>query len=237
MPPNNMYPSPGPTFDPTQPIKKSRKHLNGLLVPLVLTVLLLMGALGFGGWAFVSMQDYKNNSDKKVDVAVQIAKEENTAENEAAFAEREKEPLKDYKGPASFGSVAIKYPKTWSAFITELDKGGTPVDGYFHPNYVPGLQSGTSFALHLQVTSLVYADELKKFDSDAKAGRVKVTAIAVDNVPGVTGVRIDGEIERGKQGSLVLLPMRDKTLKVSTETEQFKNDFNTIILKHLSFIP
>ncbi len=237
MPPANQYPTPMPAFDPTQPIQKPKRHMNGLLIPLVLVILLLLGALGFGFWAFAGMQDYKNNSDKKADVAVKAAVEENTAENELAFTEREKEPLKEYKGPASFGSVAIKYPKTWSAFITEVDKGGTPVDGYFHPNYVPGLQSGTSFALHLQVTSLVYADELKKFDADAKAGRVQVTAIGVDNVPGVTGVRIDGEVEKGKQGSLVLFPMRDKTLKISTEAEQFKGDFNTIILKNLSFSP
>ena len=49
--------------------------VNSLVLSLVLCVLFLFGALGFGGWAYMSRQDYKDNTDQKVSAAVEIAKQ------------------------------------------------------------------------------------------------------------------------------------------------------------------
>lgn len=236
MPPNtNHFPS-MPNFDPTQALPKPKRSF-GMLIALIVTVLLLLGAAGFGFWAYSERQDYKDNSDAKSAEAVVAAEEVKTAELEADFAEREKNPYKEYKGPATFGSVSVTYPRTWSAFVTESDRSSIPLDGYFHPDVVPGLQSGTAFALHIQVTGTTYDQELKKFDAATRNGEVKATPISAPKVPGVAGVRLDGEIEDGKQGSLVLFPMRDKTLKLSTESNTFASDFNDIILANLTFSP
>jgi hypothetical protein len=240
MPPNNtVYPTPTPHagFDPTMPAKKPKRQVNGLLVPLVLAIVLLLAAIGFGVWAFMQRQDYKGHSDAKSAAAVAEAEKALDARKEAEFAEREKQPYKTFEGPATFGSVKVTYPKTWSAYVTQTDKGSAPIDGYFHPAVVPGLESGTAFALHLQVTSTSYEQEVKKFDSAAKSGKVTVTALAAPKVSGTTGVRINGEIESGKQGSMVLFPLRDKTLKLSTESSQFVSDFNDVILANLVFVP
>lgn len=240
MPPNTpIYSSQTPksAFDPTQPIQKPKRHLDALLIPLILATALLLGSLGFGLWAFMSRQDYKENTDQKIAVAVGEAEKVLDAKKEAEFVEREKQPYKTYEGSSTFGSVKLTYPKTWSAYITQTDKGSAPIDGYFHPDVVPGLDSGTAFALHLQVTNLSYDQELKKFDAGAKVGKVTISALTASKVPGVTGVRINGEIEPNKQGSMVLFPLRDKTLKISTESNQFINDFNDVILANLIFIP
>ena len=234
-----MYPTPQAPqgFDPTQPIQKPKRHINGLLIPLIVAVLLLIGSIGFGIWTFMDRQSYKNDSDSKSAVAVAAAEKLLDAKKEADFIEREKQPYKTYEGPATFGSVKLIYPKTWSGFITQADKSNTPIDGYFHPDVVPGMDSGTGFALHIQVTNITYEQELKKFDSDAKAGKVKISAITAPGVPSVTGVRIDGVIEKDKQGSIVLFPLRDKTLKVSTQSNQFAKDYNEVILANLTFTP
>lgn len=212
------------------------KHHSGIGIMLLIVVLLLLliGSIGFGFWAFSERNDYKNNVDEKVQSAITTAVEEANAAKEADFAERAKSPHDEYNGPAAFGSVTVKYPRTWSAFVTEEDKGFLPVDGYFHPKVIPGLRSGAAFAFRLQVVNSDYAKELAKFDGDSRNGKVKVNPVEYQGVP---GARVDGEIEKDKKGSIVLLPIRDKTLKLITESESFAKDFNEIILPNFTFSP
>ena len=232
-----LAPNPYAQQVPIQPVKFPSTKPVGLIISLVMAIMFLFGALGFGLWAFASRQDYKNNVDKKISAAVVVAKQQEASVKDTEFAEREKQPLKPYKGAATYGSVGLAYPKTWSAFITESNSGSTPLDGYFHPNYVPGLQSGTGFALRVQVTQQQYANEVKQYESLAKQGKVKITAYKAPKVPNVTGSRIDGEIAAGQTGSMVLFPLRDKTIKISTQSAQFVNDFNNFILNELTFEP
>lgn len=243
MPPNNTNPnySQPPTsqtgFDPNMPIAKPKKHINTLLIPLIIAIILLIGVIVFGAWAYMERQSYKNDVDQKINQAVATANEQKSKEKDAEFEEKEKQPYKTYSGPAAFGSLKLTYPKTWSAYVVSSDKGSTPIDGYFHPNVVPGLESNTAYALHVQVTNTAYDQELKKFDSDAKAGKVTVSAILAPKVPTVAGVRIDGQVVKDKQGILVLFPLRDKTLKISTESVDYSKDFIDIILANLEFSP
>lgn len=211
--------------------------MNKLLIPFVIAAVLFIGVTVFGIWAYAGMQDYKNNSDKKAATTVQIAQQETATAKDKEFVEKEKSPVKEYKGPAAFGTLSIQYPKTWSAFVTESATSNTPVDGYFHPGFVPGLQSGTDFALRVKVVSKQYADELKQFESKAKAGKVKVSPYNAPKVAGVLGARVEGEINTGQQDTMVLFPLRDKTIEISTETSQFKGDFDSIILANLTFVP
>lgn len=208
-----------------------------LIIALVITVLTLIGV---GIWGFMMMQsrnDWQNNTQPKIDTAVAAAEQAQKEQLEAEFIEREKEPLVNYTGPSEFGTVSIDYPKTWSAYVDEAKKGSTPIDGYFHPGFVPGIESGISFALRLEVLESSYDNELDAYANAAEDGEVKVTPITLDKVPNVAGSRIDGEVEKGKQGSVVLFPLRDKTIKVSVLTDTFIKDFNNIILKNMSFVP
>lgn len=236
--PNQQYQQYQPQA-PQQPVSHSQQGKQrffgiGWVIGFGITVFLFLLAAGFALWALGQRNDFKNNSDKKVTAAVTNAVNETEARKEAEYVEREKDPLVEYTGPAAFGSVKVKYPKTWSAFITENDKNATPINGYFHPDFVPGLQSGVSIALHLEVIDSDYTKELGKFDGSSKSGKVKVIPLTHQ---GVTGARIDGEVVPGKKGSIVLLPLRDKTLKLTAETEKFIGDFNDIILKNLTFSP
>lgn len=214
----------------------SRGALNALLIPFILVLVLAIGVSVFAIWAYMGREDYKNNTDKKIAAAVEVAKQQTASAKDNEFIEREKEPLKAYNGPAAYGSVVIKYPKTWSAYVAE-NQGSSPLDGYFHPGHVPYAQTQNAFALRVQVSSVAYAQELQQLDSSIKAGRATATPINLALVPAVAGMRIDGELASQKQGSMVLLPLRDKTLKVWTESTQFVDDFNNLILPNLSFSP
>lgn len=214
-----------------------RGMINALLIPLILVTLLLFAVGGFALWAFNSRQEYKNDADKIIATQVEIAKKETATEKDNEFTEKEKQPLKNYQGPSSSGSILIKYPKTWSGYVDDTGKGSAPVDGYFHPTTVPGVQSGSAYALRVQVVNRSFSDEARTYDSQVKAGKARSSSYSNKNVPGVVGMKIEGEIASKQQGIVVLMPLRDKTVKIYTESDQFYNDFNNNILPNFSFTP
>lgn len=255
MQPDNFQPNGGsqpdpyiqPQFSPnpyagSQPIipieaPSSRSASLGIIIGFSVTLFFLVGFIIFSAWAYTGRQDYKNNSDQKVAAAVEIAREEEAALKDAQFAEAVKYPFKEYNGPEPYGSVQVVYPKTWSAVVSETDKT-MPVEGYFHPDYIPGLDSGAAFALRIRVIDKSYADSLKSYDAAAKRNKVKAVPYSLPKVPEVSGSRLEGEIDKySKNGSMVLLPLRDKTLEITTLSSDYVKDFDSIILENLSFVP
>lgn len=217
--------------------RDERGSSTGLLVALIVCVLLLIGVGVFAITAYNGEQDYKKNVQPKIDAAVAVAKAQTATAKDNEFVQKEKNPLKTYTGPSAYGTATIQYPKTWSAYVNEAGAASAAVDGYFHPNFVPFASQITAFALRLQVVQTPYDQLLKQYDAGVKNGTVKVSAYVAPKVPGTLGARIDGEIQPKKKGSMVMLSLRDKTLKVWTEADQFLPDFNNIILPNLTFIP
>jgi len=230
-------PQSAPTYGGV-PVQAPKKGLNVLLVPLILAIFLLSVSVIFGIWAFMGMQDYKNNVQPKIDKAVAIAQQETSSAKDAEFLEKEKSPVKQYTAPQVAGTLSFQYPKTWSAYILEDEKNNNVIDGYFYPGYVPGTQSSTDFALRIKVISQAYADALKGFESKAKSGKLTISPYKAPKMAdGVVGVRITGEINTGQQDTMVMFPVRDKTIQVSTESVQYVGDFNDIVLASLTFVP
>jgi len=213
--------------------------VNVLVMGLVVVTILFVGAVSFGIWAFMSRQDYKTNSDQKSAVAASQAKKDTQAADALQNAEAAKNPLKTYVGPSQYGSVNIQYPKTWSAYVVEQDStSSTPSDYYFHPDTVPNVDNNeNAYSLRVQVNQQTYDKVLASYDGLVKANKVRVTPYSLSKVPSVIGSRIDGQITAQKQGSIILLPLRNVTLEVWTEANQFLPDFNTIILQNVSFSP
>ena len=209
---------------------------GSLLIPLIITGTLLVFALVFGFWAFAGMQDYKNNSDAKSAEAVKVAEANLSIKKDAEFAEIQKSPYKTYQGPSTLGTLVITHPKTWSSYVVNKGSGTAQLSGYMHPDVVPDTESDANFAFRFEVVDTAYDAVLKTYDSDVKSGKVSATAYRAPKVDSVLGSRIKGEIEPKKQGTLVLLPLRDKTIKLWTEGSDFEADFQTI-LESFSFIP
>jgi hypothetical protein len=202
---------------------------------------LFVASAAFGSWAFMGRQDYKNNSDKKAAVAVEVAKKAQAAELQKKFDEDYKKPTKSYTGPVAFGTVFFNYPKTWDAYIDE----GSSVNGYFYPDKVPSTQSGTAFALRVELVNSPYSQVLSQYSADVKGGKLRASAFVPTKMQSVSGVqpgtKLDGVVNRGQTGdqlgSMVLVQVRDKTLKIYTESNNFVNDFNSIVLASLTYVP
>lgn len=212
--------------------------VSGTLISLIVSVVFLLGAIGFGAWAFTSRQDYKNNSDQKAAKAADERQKATEAADAAKFAEEAKKPLKTYKAPDQFGAIAVAYPKTWSAYVVEGDSSQQPVDDYFHPEAVPDANNNdNTYALRVQVLDRAYDKVVESYASDVTAKRLAASPYTLPKVASVVGTRFDGEVERGKQGSLIVLPIRNMTLKIWTESPSYLADFNNNILPNLSFAP
>lgn len=214
-----------------------RGIINTLLIPLILSIVFLLATAGFALWAFSSRQDYKNNVDDKIRTAVGVAVKETETRKDNEFQEREKQPLATYQGPAASGSIVLKYPKTWSAYVDDTGKGSKPLDGYFHPTKVPGIESETAYALRVELVNESFADVVKTFDAKVKQGKARSQPYSPANVSSVVGLRVEGEIDSRQQGIMILVPLRDKTIKLYTQSDQFYNDFNNNVLPNFTFIP
>ncbi len=212
-----------------------RGHMDPLLIPLIIAVIFFVAAGSFGIWAFISRQDYKNNSDQKAAAAVVVAEEKTSSKKDNEFLEKEKQPYKLYEGPSAYGSLVVSYPKTWSAYISEKTTGSTPLDAFFHPGFVPAVDGNPAYALRIQVVDQSYATVLKSFDSFVKSGKVTAAAYVPPQAPTITGVRLEGDIVPNKKGAMILLPIRDKTLKIWVESPDFVKDLDTHILPNYKF--
>lgn len=212
--------------------------INVLLAPLIVVTLLFFGAAGFGYWAFMERQDYKVNFDEKVAAAVKLARQDESTKKDKQFAEEEKNPLQTYQGPAQFGSLSVAYPKTWSAYIEDTGRGSADIDGYFYPGVVPSVANQDStFALRVKVVNQDYQTIIGQFKKAQQNGTVTVEPYSLPKVPDVVGVIISGQIKKDKEGIIVILPLREQSIQISTEGGEFKKDFAEHILPNLTFVP
>lgn len=206
------------------------------VLPVTLGTLLLFSLI-FALWAFLGMNDYKNNSDKKADVAVEKALADQKKKLDAESEEKEKSPFQPFKAGVEFGSLAMTYPKSWGMYVDTKVSGATSsIDGYAHPGYVPSMNSDTAFALRFQVSTREYSSELKVFDGGVKSGAVKVSPYRPEQVNTVLGSRIEGQVSSKRTGVMYLLPLRDKTIKIWTESTAYNADLDKV-MKSLTFVP
>ncbi|MEK7600268.1 MAG: hypothetical protein AAB462_04510 [Patescibacteria group bacterium] len=212
--------------------------VSGVVISLVFAILLLLGAIGFGAWAYTSRQDYKDNVDAKVSVAEEAARKDESIKKDKQFVEDYKKPLKTYIGPDAYGSLVITYPKTWSGYVDDTGTGNATVDGYFAPGIVPSKEDKDSvFALRVQIVNQTYSQTLKALESKQEDGKLKAEAYALPKLPKVVGVKVTGELDSQKTGTMVILPLRSQTLQIWTEGTQYLNDYNNNILPNFSFSP
>lgn len=207
--------------------------MNILVIPLIICGTLLVGALGFGAWAYVQAQDYKTNFDEKVAGAVEVAVDRAKTEKDNEFLEREKNPYKVYSSPAQYGSYSFQYPKTWSVYENEQNNSLVVL---MQPELVSA-NPATAYSLKIEVLNTPYDASLQQLDPVIRSGKATVAAFALAKVPTVVGLRADGQIDQNKTGSTIFLPLRDKTIKVSAESQDRIKDFNTIIIPSFSFSP
>ena len=213
--------------------------VNPLLVSTIVLGVFLLAACGAFIWAYSQMADWQKNGQTKINLAVTKAKEEQTKQDNVAFLEREKTPNRTYQGSADTGSVRFSYPKTWSAYLA--DSTAQVLSVYFAPSLVPKVNPDvTPYALRVNVISRDYSEVLSEYRSLVDKGIVKAAPITIgaeEGFAGYQGMRFDGQLTPTINGSVVVFKVRDKTLRLYVDSQEYMKDFNNTILRSLRFQP
>lgn len=221
-------------------MKQSSMAQRGSVATIITIAVLGVGLIGAGAvaiWASAGRADYKNNVDQKIAAAVAANTKTVQAQDAKNYAIEAQKPLKTYIGPEAYGSINLSYPKNWSVY-TANSTTSLPIDLYANPDVVPGVVGDTSsYALRLQVTAQSYATTVKQYADDQQKGSVTIKPYVLPKNTSVTGVRIDGQLTDDKKGSLIVLPLRDKTLKIWTESSTYASQFEEFILPNAHFTP
>lgn len=212
-------------------LSDQRGEFNPLIVITIVLGVLFVAAGGFGIWAYINYSDQKNNVDQKISAAESEARRAQSEADQTTFAEQEKLPNQQFVGPDDLGRVAFMYPKTWSSYVDKDGSNGT-FEAYFQPGTVPPLSSKTPYALRVSIDDKSYESSLDSYSDAVKKGDIKSTAATVN---GMSGNRLEGKIEKDVDGVMLVFKVRDKTLKIYTESRTFQADLENTVLTSLTF--
>lgn len=214
---------------------KQRGSVNPLLLSTVIFAVLTVAVAGLFGWAFMGYQDYKNNSDEKVDAAVKVAKDEQQKQDQKQFEEDYKKPFTTYYGPADLGSVSFFYPKTWSVYEESNSAASDGLNTFFNPKVVPPTgNTDQTFALKIQVNDQPYEQSLDDMSGQLEDGTLKAAPYKTN---GYKGMRFTGQLDEGHQGVKVLFKIRNQTLVITANSKSFVKELDNPVLKTLKFNP
>ena len=200
---------------------------GGTIAAIILGVCATVFA-GLAIWALLGYNEAKTDADGKTALAVAEAKKLQSDDDEKKFAEREKEPRKEFVGPDDYGRLTFSYPKTWSVYVAkDVARGGT-FEAYLNPGTVPPVSSAQQFALRVTISEDDYDKVLATYESLIKKGDLKSSTTSSN---GQSGSRLDGSFSKDIRGAAVFYKIRDKTLIIQTDVNgsDIKAEFEAII--------
>lgn len=207
--------------------KNQKGSVDSWMIATIGLIVLVVGLGALAVWAFVNYNDQKTDVDAKINSAVAVARKEQADSDEAKFAEREKEPNREFVGPDDYGHVTFNYPKTWSVYIGQDETDNGSYEAYLNPVLVPTVDSDQQqYALRVVIEQASYEGALNDFDSLVQSGDLKSSSVSIN---GSTGTRLDGKFSDDIRGSMVIFKIRDKVLTIRTDADTFKADFNALI--------
>ena len=190
-----------------------------------LILFLIAGSLAI--WAYMQYSHEKSNVDSKVAIEVAKGKSEQAESDQKKFSEEAKNPRIEFVGPSEYGRVSFMYPRTWSVYIENDGSNRGDYKAYLNPVAVPSASNKASrFALRLEIINKNLDTVLNDYQSRLKKGELTSSSTEFN---GISATRIDGTFEKELRGSVVLMKVRDKTIRFSTDADTFKPDFQTIL--------
>ena len=205
--------------------------VSGSLIAIIGLAILFLAAGSAAIWAYVNYNEQKTNVDGKISLAAAEAKKAQGDVDEAKFAQREKEPNRQFAGPDDYGRLTFDYPKTWSVYVARDVSHGGSYEAYLNPITVPPVSPTQQYSLRITIEQRDYDQVVKTYEGLVKKGDLRSSATSAN---GNNGTRLDGSFTKDIRGSAVLYKIRDKTVTVRTDADTFKPDFENII-KTLNF--
>lgn len=204
----------------------SRGAVNGNLVVIILLSIGLIALGGLSVWSLLQYQEAKTDIDGKIAVAEAEAKKEQAEIEQTKFLEEEKNPNRQFVGPADYGRPTFNYPKTWSLYVANDASSGGTYEAYLNPIFVPQVRQNERFALRVTIEDRPFDAVINTYTGRINNGDLRTSSTSVN---GATGQRLDGSFTKDIRGSAVVYKIRDKTLTIRTDADTFKSDFDKLI--------
>jgi hypothetical protein len=98
--------------------------------------------------------------------------------------------------------------------------------------------------LRVELLNSDYSQVLQQLNSQITTGVLTAKAYVPPKLNGVAnvtpGTYLSGQVNPSdptQNGNMLIIKVRDKTLKVYTESQEFQSDFNNTVLASLTFAP
>jgi len=209
---------------------QARKTSGAVSTWMIVSISLIVAVLATTGATVVAMMNYFENKatlDAQVSAAVTDAKKELGDKLEADFAERDKEPNRQFAGPDDYGALTFDYPKTWSVYIAkDGTSNGEAYEAYLNPITVPPVATKQQFGLRVKIEQKDSDKVLEGYNSLVKKGDLKSSTVTINGDP---GTRLQGSFSKDIRGIAVVFKIRDKTVTLQTDADTFTGDFDAIV--------
>ena len=211
-------------------LRLSARNRGEVNILAVMVVFLLLATFILGGLAIYYIGQFnkaQTTVDQQVAEAVEQAKKEQQALDEADFVQRQKMPYRTYSAPNVLGAISVSFPKNWNLYAEEKQNDQTQLNLFFDPDLVRSAQTYEgAYALRVTLEQTLYTKIIDGFKKQIEDGELRAQPIKISNI---NGTRYSGLVGDGKQGLMIVLPVRDKTLTMWTESGNYASDFNKII--------
>ena len=209
---------------------QARKTSGAVSTWMIVSISLIVAVVATTGATVVAMMNYFENKatlDAQVSAAVTDAKKELGDKLEADFAERDKEPNRQFAGPDDYGALTFDYPKTWSVYIAkDGTSNGEAYEAYLNPITVPPVATKQQFGLRVKIEQKDSDKVLEGYNSLVKKGDLKSSTVTINGDP---GTRLQGSFSKDIRGIAVVFKIRDKTVTLQTDADTFTGDFDAIV--------
>lgn len=215
---------------PSQAVAEKPRDNKGVMMAII--IVLLVVSVGFAAlsvWALVQYNNTSASVEGQIAEAVATAKKEQAEKDELEFAEREKDPYRDFSGPADYGELSFEYPKTWSVYVASDASKGGDFEAYFNPIQVEAVSKTTINALRLTIRNKDFESVAQEYQRslENKDSNLRMDLITVG---GATANRYTGTIPGTElNGYIVIFKIRDKTAVFRTDSVLFTDDFNRLL--------
>lgn len=171
----------------------------------------------------------KANQIKAKELSVALTKQDSELKKSFQL-ERERTTTK-YVAEDLFGAFEFSYPKVW---FTNMQRSDSDPELQFLAD--PSLivmrdDKGPETALRVIISKDKFDEETKKIENEAKSRGYNVSAEDI-TLSGLKGKKFTGKMKEDnpKTQSIVVLPLRDKSLTIGTDDfDQFNKQFDSII--------
>lgn len=213
--------------------------------------LIIAGVFAMG--AYNEHNNYSNNSVDIIDAAAVSAQADQRSKNIQIIDEAKKGVVIDgrvnpvkfayFQAPERLANLKFEYPRTWSIFIKNDATAATDnsrFDAFFDIGAVQPTTTSRPHALRLSIVDRSYENTLSDYRARVNSGDlIAIPYVVSGHVTDSDffGMRLDGIIEDGISGTLIILPLRDKTIMLRNEVAEATTDFEDIVLPSLDFIP